>query len=55
MTMQEGPPRRLEDGRILAQVPTEGPDGQVVEALLPIGPDHPLWKTWDDWLTQRDQ
>lgn len=55
MAETSGGPRRLEDGRILAQLHGTGPDGEMADGLVPIGPDHPLWKTWDDWLRQRGQ
>lgn len=46
----QGPPRRLEDGRLLVQLPGSGPDGELAEGLVPIGPDHPAFAAWDDWL-----
>lgn len=47
-------PRRLRDGRILAMVPGEGPNGERAEGLVPIGPDHPAFPVWDDYLPPID-
>lgn len=47
---ETGGPRRLKDGRILVQLPGSGPDGEIAEGLVPIGPDHPAFAVWDAWL-----
>lgn len=48
-------PRRLEDGRLLVQLPGEGPNGEKAEGLVVIGSDHPMFATWDAWLRERGQ
>ncbi len=42
---------RLPDGRLLVQVPAEGPGGLTGDGLVAIGPDHPLYAVWDDYLS----
>lgn len=44
--------RRLPDGRLLVQLPGEGPDGETVDGLTAIGPEHPDFQLWDEHLTR---
>lgn len=48
-------PRRLADGRLLVLLRGVGPDGEIAEGLVPIGPDHPDYPIWDDWLPRQDE
>ena len=50
-----GPPRRLAPDRILAQVRLEGPDGEVGDTMLEIGPEDPAYAAWDAWLREQGQ
>lgn len=43
-------PRRLEDGRLLVQLPGTGPNGEIPDGLVAIGPDHPAFAVWDESL-----
>jgi hypothetical protein len=51
----QGPPRRIAPDRILAQVRVDGPDGEIGDTMLEIGPEHPAYERWDAWLKGRDQ
>ena len=42
---------RLPDGRLRVPMRAEGPDGMVGDAVGEIGPDHPAFATWDEYLT----
>lgn len=49
MSDETNRPQRLPNGNLLVQLPTET-DGIVGEALVEIGPDHPAWAVWDEYL-----
>ena len=41
---------RLPDGRLLIPMRAESDDGRIGDALVEIGPDHPLFRAWDEHL-----
>lgn len=43
-------PERLPDGRLLVPMRAEGPGGIVGDGLVAIGPDHPDFQAWSDYL-----
>lgn len=50
--METGP-RRLEDGRLLVMLRGTGPNGEIADGLVAIGPDHPAYPTWNAYLEPR--
>ena len=43
-------PERLLDGRLLVPMRAEGPGGMVGDGRVAIGPDHPDFQIWSDYL-----
>lgn len=43
-------PERLPDGRLLVPLRGVSEDGVVAEGLCPIGPEHPAYQLWSDYL-----
>lgn len=41
---------RFPDGRIEIPVRLKGPDGQIGDARVVIGPDDPRYEVWDTYL-----
>lgn len=46
--------RRNPDGTVTVPMPARGPDGVMGDGVVTIGPDHPDFKAWDEWLKLRE-
>lgn len=55
MTEVDELPRRLPNGRLLVRARAEGPNGEIGEGVIDIGPGDELYDFWNDWMTMRDQ
>ena len=42
---------RLPDGRLRVPMRAEGPDGIIGDGVGEIGPEHPSYAVWDEYLT----
>ena len=43
--------KRLPDGNILIPIRAEDESGKTIgDAMIEIGPDHPDYKAWDEYL-----
>lgn len=49
MAMQ---PERLKDGRLRVPMRAESDDGTIGDGVVVIGPDHPQYQVWSDYLDQ---
>jgi hypothetical protein len=45
--------RRNADGTLTVPGRAEGP-GIIGDGMITIGPDHPDYQAWDDWLKLRE-
>lgn len=45
--------RRLPNGNIIAETRLDGPNGEIGDALVEIGPDDERFQMWDEYLTQQ--
>lgn len=48
-------PRRLPDGRLVVPVRAEGPNGEIGEAVIVIGPGDELYDVWEPWLAREER
>lgn len=44
--------RRLDDGRILLRHSAQGPEGDIVDGSIVLGPEDPRYQDWDAELTR---
>ncbi|MBN9122967.1 MAG: hypothetical protein J0I06_28155 [Planctomycetes bacterium] len=43
--------RRLASGNLIVPMRAESNDGKIIgDALVEIGPDHPQFAVWEEWL-----
>lgn len=45
-------PQRLTDGRLRVPMRAESEDGVIGDGVATIGPDHPQYQVWSDYLDQ---
>ena len=41
---------RNDDGTLTVPGLAGGPDGAMGDGMITIGPDHPDYQAWDEWL-----
>ena len=47
--------KRNDDGTLTVPGRAEGPDGMIGDGMITIGPDHPDYQAWDEWLQLQDE
>ena len=47
-------PRRLPNGNLEIEARFDGPNGEIGDALIEIGPDDERFPIWDQYLTQQE-
>lgn len=48
-------PERLPDGRLRVLRRAEGPNGEVGDSVVEIGPEDPLFEVWGRYLTAQTE
>jgi hypothetical protein len=48
-------PRRLPDGRLVVPARAEGPNGEIGDGVVVVGPGDELFDIWEPWMARREQ
>jgi hypothetical protein len=48
-------PRRLPDGRLEVPASAEGPNGEIGDGIVVVGPGDELYELWEPWFARRER
>jgi hypothetical protein len=48
-------PRRLPGGRLEVPARAEGPNGEIGDGIVVVGPGDELYDMWEAWITRRER
>lgn len=48
-------PRRLADGRLEVPARAEGPNGEIGDGVVVVGPGDQLYDVWEPWIARLER